>query len=69
MEGKPFKDVMQATDLFEGSVVRVVRRLEELVRELILAAKSIGHKDLETKLIDGRAKLRRGIIFAASLYL
>lgn len=69
MEGKPFKDVMQNTDLFEGSVVRVVRRLEELVRELILAAKSIGHKDLEAKLLEGRTKLRRGIIFAASLYL
>ena len=69
MEGKPFKEVMQHTELFEGSVVRVVRRLEELVRELILAAKSIGHKDLETKLMEGRAKLRRGIIFAASLYL
>jgi ATP-dependent RNA helicase DOB1 len=40
LEGKPFKDVMQATELFEGSVVRVVRRLEELIRELILAAKS-----------------------------
>ena len=69
MEGKPFKDVMQATELFEGSVVRVVRRLEELVRELILAAKSIGHKELEEKLLEGRGKLRRGIIFAASLYL
>ena len=69
MDGKPFKDVMQATELFEGSVVRVVRRLEELVRELILAAKSIGHKELEDKLMDGRAKLRRGIIFSASLYL
>jgi ATP-dependent RNA helicase DOB1 len=69
MEGKAFKDVMAHTELFEGSVVRVVRRLEELVRELILAAKSIGHKDLETKLMEGRSKLRRGIIFAASLYL
>lgn len=69
MEGKLFKEVMQNTDLFEGSVVRVVRRLEELVRELILAAKSIGHKELEAKLMDGRTKLRRGIIFAASLYL
>ena len=69
LNGKPFKEVMQATDLFEGSVVRVVRRLEELVRELILAAKSIGQKELEAKLIEGRSKLRRGIIFAASLYL
>lgn len=69
LSGKSFKEVMQATELFEGSVVRVVRRLEELLRELILAAKSIGHKNLEEKLMEGRTKLRRGIIFSASLYL
>jgi ATP-dependent RNA helicase DOB1 len=69
LEGNDFADVMKHTELFEGSVVRVIRRLEELVRELCLAARSIGQKDLENKLLDARKKLRRGIIFAASLYL
>jgi ATP-dependent RNA helicase DOB1 len=69
LEGKSFVDIMKATELFEGSVVRVLRRLEELVRELCLAAKSIGHKELEDKVMEARKKLRRGIIFSASLYL
>ena len=69
LEGKSFVDIMKATELFEGSVVRVLRRLEELVRELCLAAKSIGHQELEDKVMEARKKLRRGIIFSASLYL
>ncbi len=50
-------------------MVRCMRRLEELLRELATAAKSIGYKELEDKLQEGRARLRRGIVFAASLYL
>ena len=69
LDGRSFVDIMKMTELFEGSVVRVMRRLEELVRELCLAAKSIGHKELEDKLVEARKKLRRGIIFSASLYL
>ncbi|EER04698.1 helicase, putative [Perkinsus marinus ATCC 50983] len=69
MEGKPFKDIMQTVEMYEGSVVRVMRRLEELLRELGMAAKLIGHKELEEKMVEGRTKLRRGIVFSASLYL
>mmetsp|Transcript_95298 Transcript_95298/g.208402 ORF Transcript_95298/g.208402 Transcript_95298/m.208402 type:complete len:1043 (+) Transcript_95298:202-3330(+) len=69
LEGKRFYEIMQSCSLFEGSVVRVIRRLEELVRELATAAKTIGNADLEKKLNEGRANLKRGIIFAASLYL
>ncbi|KAF4682875.1 Superkiller viralicidic activity 2-like [Perkinsus olseni] len=69
MEGKPFKDIMQTCEMYEGSVVRVMRRLEELLRELGMAAKLIGHKELEEKMVEGRTKLRRGIVFSASLYL
>jgi ATP-dependent RNA helicase DOB1 len=69
LSGKNFKDVMESTALFEGSVVRVMRRLEELVREVCLAAKAIGHSELEQKLIEARKRLRRGIVFAASLYI
>lgn len=69
LEGKRFYEIMNQCDLYEGSVVRVIRRLEELVRELTLAAKIIGNQELEEKLSEGRAKLKRGIVFAASLYL
>ncbi len=47
----------------------LARPAQPTLGSLVLAAKSIGHKELEDKLMQGRQKLRRGIIFAASLYL
>lgn len=69
LEGKRFYEIMNQCNLYEGSVVRVIRRLEELIRELATAAKTIGNEELEKKLNEGRGRLKRGIIFAASLYL
>lgn len=67
--GKSFTEVCKLSDLFEGSVVRCFRRLEELLRQLIAAAKSIGNAELEQKFEAGSAKLRRGIAFQSSLYI
>jgi len=69
LEGRRFYEIMNNCNLYEGSVVRVIRRLEELVRELATAAKTIGNEELSRKLTEGRGRLKRGIIFAASLYL
>jgi len=69
LEGKKFSEIMGQCDLYEGSVVRAIRRLEELARELVIASKVIGNADLEKKMMEARGKLKRGIIFAASLYL
>lgn len=69
LDGKRFYEIMNQCNLYEGSVVRVIRRLEELIRELATAAKVIGNQELEQKLNEGRSRLKRGIIFAASLYL
>ncbi len=49
--------------------MRVVRREEELLRQLVSAARAIGEEALATKFEDGIAKIKRDIIFAASLYL
>ena len=57
------------TDVFEGSIVRVIRRLEELLRQLATAATAIGNNELKKLFEDGAAKIRRGVVFAASLYL
>jgi ATP-dependent RNA helicase DOB1 len=46
-----------------------MRRLEELLRELTVAAKAIGNAELEAKFADGITKIKRDIVFAASLYL
>lgn len=45
-----------------------MRRLEELLRQMIQAAKAIGI-DLENKFAEGVKLLKRDIVFAASLYL
>lgn len=46
-----------------------MRRLEELMREMCGAAKAMGNADLENKFADGIRRVKRDIIFAASLYL
>lgn len=57
------------TDVYEGSLIRLFRRLEELIRQLAQAAKVMGSEELEKKFEDALAKLRRDIVAAQSLYL
>jgi ATP-dependent RNA helicase DOB1 len=40
--GARFVDICKLTDIFEGSIIRVIRRLEELLRQLATAATAIG---------------------------
>ena len=54
---------------FEGSIIRSMRRLEELLRQLCSAANSIGNTELEAKFMTGIEKIKRDIVFSASLYL
>ncbi|KAI7824452.1 rRNA-processing arch domain-containing protein [Kickxella alabastrina] len=67
--GAKFSQICRMTDVFEGSLIRAFRRLEELLRQMCSAAKAIGNVDLENKFADGIVKIKRDIIFAASLYL
>ncbi|KAJ1974857.1 ATP-dependent RNA helicase mtr4, partial [Dimargaris xerosporica] len=67
--GATFAQICKMTDIFEGSIIRAFRRLEELLRQMSAAAKSIGNTELETKFADAILKIKRDIIFAASLYL
>jgi ATP-dependent RNA helicase DOB1 len=69
-QGASFAEVCKKNPgIFEGSLIRAMRRLDELIRQLILAAQSIGNKELEEKLTKAEGKLKRDIVFAASLYL
>lgn len=54
---------------FEGSIIRAMRRLEELLRQLCSAANSIGNSELEAKFAEGIKMIKRDIVFCASLYL
>uniref|UniRef100_H2ZE12 RNA helicase n=1 Tax=Ciona savignyi TaxID=51511 RepID=H2ZE12_CIOSA len=67
--GSTFAQISQMTDVFEGSIIRCMRRLEELLREMCHAAKAIGNTHLENKFSEAIQLIKRDIIFAASLYL
>jgi hypothetical protein len=47
------------TDIFEGSIIRSFRRLQELLRQMGGAARAIGNPDLETKFEDAIKLLER----------
>ncbi|XP_076946551.1 DExH-box ATP-dependent RNA helicase DExH9-like isoform X2 [Bidens hawaiensis] len=68
-KGSKFYEIMEVTQVFEGSLIRGIRRMEEVLQQLILAAKSIGEVELEAKFEDAVSKIKRDIVFAASLYL
>lgn len=68
-KGSTFADLCKMTDIFEGSIIRCMRRLEELLRQMVQASKTIGNVDLENKFTDAGRLLKRDIVFAASLYL
>lgn len=67
--GAKFSEVCRLTEVFEGSIIRVIRRLEELLRQLASASMAIGNTDLKAKFEEGADKIRRGVVFTASLYL
>ncbi|CAM8933180.1 unnamed protein product [Rhodiola kirilowii] len=68
-KGSKFYEIMEISQVFEGSLIRAIRRLEEVLQQLIEAAKSIGETELESKFETAVSKIKRDIVFAASLYL
>jgi superfamily II RNA helicase len=57
------------TDVYEGSLIRVFRRLEEALRQMAQAAKVMGNEELEKKFEESLTKVKRDIVAAQSLYL
>lgn len=62
---------IQLTDQFEGSLIRVFRRLGELLRQMASAATVIGNTELQEKFEKSSEMLERpnSVIFCSSLYL
>eukprot|EP01064_Diplonema_japonicum_P034227 TRINITY_DN7029_c0_g1_i1.p1 TRINITY_DN7029_c0_g1~~TRINITY_DN7029_c0_g1_i1.p1 ORF type:complete len:945 (+),score=261.24 TRINITY_DN7029_c0_g1_i1:45-2879(+) len=69
MNGTKFSDICSMTDVYEGSIIRMLRRLEELLRQLASATKVIGDEELFTKFMEAISIMKRDIVFANSLYL
>lgn len=68
-KGASFTQICKMTDVYEGSLIRMFKRLEELIRQLVSAAKAIGNVELEEKMEKAMELVHRDIVSAGSLYL
>ncbi|EOD49113.1 Helicase [Neofusicoccum parvum] len=67
--GMSFNRITDLTDVMEGTIVRVITRLDETCREVKNAARIIGDPTLYTKMQTCQELIKRDICNAASLYL
>lgn len=69
-QGSKFTEIVEASEgIFEGTIIRCLRRLDELISQMVESAKVIGNNDLRDRFMESQKNLKRGIVFAASLYL
>ena len=66
--GAKFAALCAMTDAYEGSIIRAMHRLEELLRQLVDAAKVVGNGELEETCEAARKLIIRDVVFAQSLY-
>ncbi len=57
------------TDVYEGSLIRLFRRLEELIRQMAEASKVMGSDELAAKFEEALGCIRRDLVASQSLYL
>ncbi|KAK9463086.1 NUC185 domain-containing protein [Lipomyces oligophaga] len=67
--GMPFSQITGLTDVLEGTIVRVITRLDEVCREVKSASRLIGDPTLHSKMELTQEKIKRDIVFCSSLYL
>ncbi|TFK26711.1 translation repressor [Coprinopsis marcescibilis] len=58
-KGMPFEQITSLTDVPEGTIVRVITRLDETCREVRDAARVIGDAELFKKMEDAQIKIKR----------
>ncbi len=67
--GMSFNRITDLTDVLEGTIVRVITRLDETCREVKNAARIIGDPELFTKMQAAQLAIKRDITAVASLYM
>ena len=65
---KSFANIMKLTDIQEGIIVRCILQLNETLQDVKNAAIIIGHPALKDKMEYASTKIKRDIVFTASLY-
>ena len=67
--GMSFNRITDLTDVLEGTIVRVISRLDETCREVKNAARVIGDPGLFLKMQTAQELIKRDITATASLYM
>ncbi|KAI4155685.1 MAG: hypothetical protein LQ341_000152 [Variospora aurantia] len=67
--GMSFNHITDLTDVLEGTIVRVISRLDETCREVKNAARIIGDPVLFTKMQSAQEMIKRDVTAVASLYM
>lgn len=67
--GMNFASITELTDVLEGTIVRCIVRLDEVLRECQSAARTVGDTAMYTKIEQCREMIKRDVIFAGSLWL
>ncbi|KAL9604376.1 MAG: hypothetical protein Q9219_000564 [cf. Caloplaca sp. 3 TL-2023] len=67
--GMSFNRITDLTDVLEGTIVRVITRLDETCREVKNAARIIGDPLLFTKMQSAQEMIKRDVTAVASLYM
>ena len=68
-KGMSFNRITDLTDVLEGTIVRVITRLDETCREVKNAARIIGDPELFANMQMAQELIKRDITAIASLYL
>ena len=55
--------------LYEGNLIRIIRRVEEFTKNFETSVEHVGDYNLKKKLGEMHEKIKRGLPFASSLYL
>ncbi|RCK65514.1 ATP-dependent RNA helicase DOB1 [Candida viswanathii] len=64
-----FSSICKMTDIYEGSIIRALRREIELLKQLVDAAKIIGNQELVDKFEKCTELLNRDFVQVSSLYM
>ncbi|CCG81462.1 Antiviral helicase SKI2 [Taphrina deformans PYCC 5710] len=67
--GMSFGNITELTDVLEGTIVRCIVRLDEVLRECQSAAKTVGDMAMHAKMEQCREMIKRDVVFTASLHL
>ncbi|GMI01333.1 hypothetical protein TrLO_g1126 [Triparma laevis f. longispina] len=67
--GLPFVEICNLTEVLEGSIVRTLNRLDEVLREVQHVCRVTGDAKLHLKCEEASMLIKRDVCFSPSLYL